>query len=368
MTIRPKIEQLNETFIYYGDDGSATTISLEGWQRFSQASRNTLQFLALTEIIASLKPRLVESQFPSHLIRRYLKHAHIEWFMEANVDPNAYDQNMRFNFTGPLKLTAAETVERTAFPQIDNVALLFSGGKDSIAALAALRMRGKDPHCYYFFNHELGPSPWFTALATYLKDEKNIKIQSYPIPYYHYHLENKIVPSWDYLSMALAIVGAHHPLVALGSDVDVTQSYGKHCGVDIFHQYDKTRNHCDFILSKVGSEFDAPLEFSSIETNMHLAAAFLQDSHPWKYIVSCNNFTSRERWCNRCAKCAYTQLLAFVVLDRECFASFTGMPDLNAALVREQLGDYVNGGPRPLECIGTLTEIVDLLERARLDL
>jgi hypothetical protein len=362
------LEQQNETFTYYGDDGSVVTISLEEWQNYSPASRNTLQFLALCELIASLKPTLVESQFPSHLIRRYLKYAHIEWFIEANVDPVAYEQNMRFNFTGPLKLTAEDIIQRTAFPQIDSIALLFSGGKDSIAALAALRMRGVNPQCYYFFNRELGPSPWFTLLAAYLKDAKELCIQSNPIPHYHYHLENKIVPSWDYLSMALAIVGAHHSRVALGSDVDVAQSYGKYHGCDIQHQYDKTVAHCNFILSKVGSTFDAPLQFSTTYANMHLASVFLQDSWPWKYIVSCNNFTSSTRWCNQCAKCAYTQLLAYVVLDAECFAEFTGARELNEHLVREQLRDFVNGGERPLECIGTRMEIIDLLKRARLDL
>ena len=362
------LEQQNESFAYYGDDGSATTISLEEWQNYSPASRPTLQFLALCEIIASLRPTLVESLFPSHLIRRYLKYAHIEWFIEAKIDPIAYEQNMRFNFIGPLKLTAADTVQRTAFPQVNNVALLFSGGKDSIAALAALRMQGKRPQCYYFFNRELGPSPWFRDLALYLKNVKGLRIQSNPIPHYHYHLENKIVPSWDYLSMALAIVGAHHPSVALGSDVDVSSSYGKYYGRDIQHQYDKTAAHCDFILSKVGSTFDSPLEFSSTYTNMHLASAFLQDSWPWQYIVSCNNFIDSTRWCNRCAKCAYTQLLAYVVLDAECFAAFTGARELNEHLVREQLRDFVNGGERPLECIGTRTEIVDLLKRVGLDL
>lgn len=366
------LEQSGSTYTLYSD-GNATTIALEesfddtlysGHSRYALSTVLLLRFIGLCELIAKYRPTEVHSQFSEHLIREYLKNVHIEWFIEAGIDPALYEQSLRFHTYDEIVFPRA----RSAFPQVDQTALLFSGGKDSIAALAVLRSSCAEPMCYYFYNHELGPSPWFTALAAYLKKFKGISIQVNVIPHYRHHLQNTVEPSWDYLSMAMAIVGAHHPVVAIGSDSEVAASYGKWFGRDILHQYDKTPMHGNCVLSKLESKFHAPLERASPFINMHLAASFLNDATPWRYVVACNNFTETERWCNQCAKCAYTQLLAYVALDDACFTAFTGAPSFNEQLVREQLGDFVAGGNRPLECIGTHDEITDLMKRAKIEL
>lgn len=331
---------------------------LQTYEQGKALSNYWLTFYALCELIAIFKPTHVESIFSYDMVIKQLCTAHLEVFIEDNVLLEDYLESLCWVQlkTGMLKFAPNKK---------DALALLVSGGKDSLAAMATLRFN--KPKCYHFYNEELGVSPWLIKLL----EATNVfgKVTLIPAPSYTCDVGGLTAdrPSWDYLTMAMTIVGASHHCVALGADIYVNESDRVHGAYINYHQYDKTVAYCDEILTRVRAQFNSPLEHNSPSRNMHIASTTIAPSH-WQYVVSCNHFTDTERWCNTCAKCAYTQLLAFVNLEQAAFTYFTGSRFLNESLVREKLLPFVQGGSKPLDCIGSTTEIFSLMKRAKIEL
>lgn len=288
-----------------------------------------------------------------------------EFFYRNGIDPSA---SPRFPPSGPSN-SSAHPAPTLGPPPTGPTLLLWGGGKDSAVSHEILGSGGDD--------HDLlmvgrGGWRWMTRSAAAVGRRLLVVERSLDprlIELNRAGALNGHVPLNAYLAFAAQLVALLAGRRAIVASNEAGASAGNVLwrGLDVNHQWSKgLRFERLFRDWQLRNAPDGSVYFSLLRplTELRIAKAFA--SHPglFEATTSCNrNFTQDEgtaaRWCGRCAKCVFVQLVTRPWLDdaamRTAFgADFLADPG-NGPAIEQLLGLR---GAKPFECVGTPEEAV----------
>lgn len=169
----------------------------------------------------------------------------------------------------------------------------------------------------------------------------------------------------------LAAVAGGFPFFAVGNERSA--NYGndvEHEGRIVNHQYDKSFHFDQRVHEYIREFFVEDLHYFSVLQHLwevqiartfvsrSLAAPEIEDNNFLRVFLSCNEAIDGDKWCCKCAKCAFVFLLLSAWCDQDELVAAFGenlfnnqslFPEFNALLTSDT-------GMKPMECVGIASE------------
>lgn len=246
------------------------------------------------------------------------------------------------------------------------------GGKDSIAAIEAIRAIGIAP-VLFSVNHRGAIRASVEASGC-----EHVRI-------------GRAVDQRLLEANAAGVPNGHVPVTAMNSLIGLIAAELRGCGPVVFaneesaeygnlswrgreinHQWSKSLAYEDLLRGTLEAEGLAPDRFFSLLRGFReidITRAFARHDAYFDAFTSCNRayrMTAGERsmaWCAECPKCAFVYLLLAPFMRRDRLAGIFGRDMLAAP---DQLGQYRDilgaGDHKPFECVGEPAEALEALE------
>lgn len=299
-----------------------------------------------------------------------------EFYYRNNIDPRE-----RVQFPSTSSLAKQAEVESSAVrPAEERVLVLIGGGKDSAVAAEIVKHSGVAADAM-----SLGESHWISASADAAELQlftihRQMDTQLFELN--RHGAWNGHIPISACIAFVSLLVGyaAGYTDIIVGNENGADEGNLFWNGLLINHQWSKSL-HFERALQEWCKRNNVinPNYFSVVRplNEMAIAEAFSRYPAHFNSFTSCNaNFRQQDskvvsRWCGRCPKCVFVQLMLRPHLDETATQSIFGMDFLadpaNVTLIEELTGVRA----KPWECVGTSSEsrlALSLLERqGRLD-
>jgi hypothetical protein len=236
------------------------------------------------------------------------------------------------------------------------ILLCNGGGKDSVVAAEALHYAGVP-----FTWLSLSPTPAMEGLQS---------ISGAPELHVHHGLgrtemraEKRIGGHLPFLPMvaAMGTLVAHlqnFASVAVANEYSANFANLDHYGFPVNHQYGKSLEFENLFRGYLARNLTGISYFSVLQPfyELQVAQAFAKLPQYFEAFKSCNGGHRRDKWCRRCAKCAFIYLTLSPFLDEAEILRIFGGDPWREVRVRETIRDLVSGARKPFECVGTFDE------------
>jgi hypothetical protein len=257
-------------------------------------------------------------------------------------------------------------------PNLDRPLIAFGGGIDSIVTLESLKARVAEPTLFVLQRGSTSFQVIDDAAAA----------SGVPVIGASQHLDEKIlrsgalgfrnghVPVTGVLS-AIAVLTAllhGHGAVVMSNEWSASIGNTEHAGRSVNHQWSKSLAFEDLFRASLAAGIDEPPAYysylrarSEVWVAQRMAAATAYHS----VFRSCNRSFAidpaqrLDRWCGRCDKCVFINLVLAPFMSRAQLAAvFGGSEPLDALSNEEALRTLVGASPdaKPFECVGDVDE------------
>lgn len=282
-----------------------------------------------------------------------------EFYFRNDIDPRG---RVRFP-----RIDEAPRPVTSSIPRRGRVLLLIGGGKDSIVAREIVKSAGVDAD-----GLSLGRAAWIEQSAAamdlrHLVIERRIDKQLFALN--ERRAFNGHVPISALIAFAstlAAYLGGYDEVIS-ANERSANEGNLTWKGLSVNHQWSKSLEfEAEFQDWCVRQISGGPVYFSLLRplSELRIGKAFTHHPIYFDTFTSCNrNFVqppakTTQRWCGRCPKCVFVQLILTPHLDdatsmRIFGANFLADPG-NLRLIERLTGI---AGVKPFECVGTPSEV-----------
>ncbi len=286
-----------------------------------------------------------------------------EFYFRNDIDPGT--------FTGfPIgddRSTGSEGAALDGIAQDGSALLLVGGGKDSLTAKEAVsgcatKMAAFSMNTAEFIERSAESMGLDHLVAKRSLDAELFRLNDAGAPNGHVPISACIA----FLSVLCAHLGGYRAVIAANESSANEPTMPLWNGVEVNHQWSKGLDFERAFRAWCSRNApESPVYFSALRqaSEMLIVKKFCRHYEHHQHFASCNgNFKIRKdsplaRWCGRCPKCVFVQLLFAAELPpaevRSIFAGDFLQQPANAPILRSLVGLT---SQKPFECVGTIVE------------
>lgn len=239
--------------------------------------------------------------------------------------------------------------------------LMIGGGKDSITSKELLSDNefeydyltiNANPAAIVMFEEEKGIHEVINISS---KKEPKLKIN----PKYKGHKPASSM--WAFTSLILCAQGDYNTIIASNEYSANFPQIKREGGIDVNHQYTKSFQFEKAFHDYVNDYLIAGFSYFSLLRPLYelqIAKIFAYFGTFLSSFVSCNKTSLSNKWCKKCAKCAFVYTILAPFLTEDQIMTVWGEHVLSNELAASHIYDLISDNVSPLECIGTLDETV----------